>query len=80
MQTSRRVAIVVPELGSDRATFSLWHVRPGDHVTAGDRVAEVLIPGAIYDVGAPASGVLVERTAQPGDPLAPGQTIGEIEE
>lgn len=79
MQTSR-VAIVVPDLGSDRATFSLWHVRPGDRVTAGDRVAEVLIPGAIYDVAAPASGVLAERAAHPGDPLTTGNVLGEIQE
>jgi pyruvate/2-oxoglutarate dehydrogenase complex dihydrolipoamide acyltransferase (E2) component len=75
-----RVPIVLPDLGSDRATFSLWHVRAGDRVTAGDRVAEVLIPGAIFDVSAPASGVLAERAAQPGDPLAAGQVIGAIEE
>jgi pyruvate/2-oxoglutarate dehydrogenase complex dihydrolipoamide acyltransferase (E2) component len=75
-----RVPIVVPELGSGRATFSLWHVRAGDRVTAGDRVAEVLIPGAIFDLSAPTSGVLTERTAQPGDPLAAGQVIGTIEE
>jgi pyruvate/2-oxoglutarate dehydrogenase complex dihydrolipoamide acyltransferase (E2) component len=70
----------VPELGSDRVTFSLWHVRIGDRVTEGDRVAEVLIPGAIFDVGAPVSGTLAERTAQPGDALHAGQAIGEIQE
>ncbi len=72
--------ITVPELGSDRATFSLWHGRVGDRVTEGDRVAEVLIPGAVFDVPAPATGVLAERSAQPNDPLKPGQVIGEIEE
>ncbi len=79
MATSR-VPIVVPELGADGVMFSLWHVRVGDRVTAGDRVAEVLIPGAIFAVGAPVSGVLVERTAQSGTPLTTGQTIGAIEE
>jgi pyruvate/2-oxoglutarate dehydrogenase complex dihydrolipoamide acyltransferase (E2) component len=74
------VPITVPDLGSDRATFSLWHVQVGDRVTEGDRVAEVLIPGAVFDVPAPVSGVLAERTAQPNDPLAPGQVLGEIEE
>jgi pyruvate/2-oxoglutarate dehydrogenase complex dihydrolipoamide acyltransferase (E2) component len=80
MEKSRRVPIAVPELGSDRATFSLWHVRAGDRVTEGDRVAELLIPGAVFDVPAPATGVLAERTAQPGAPLTPGQVIGEIQE
>jgi pyruvate/2-oxoglutarate dehydrogenase complex dihydrolipoamide acyltransferase (E2) component len=74
------VPITVPDLGSPRASFSLWHVRVGDRVTEGDRVAEVLIPGAIFDISAPASGILAERTVQPNDPLTPGMVIGEIEE
>ena len=80
MKISRRVPITVPELGSDRATFSLWHVQVGDRVTEGDRVAELLIPGAVFDVSAPVSGRLAERTAQPNDPLTIGQVLGTIEE
>jgi len=80
VKESRRVPITLPDLGSDRAAFSLWHVRAGDRVTAGDRIAEVLIPGAVFDVAAPTSGVLVGRAAQPGDALTVGQVIGEIEE
>ena len=72
--------ITVPELGSDRATFSLWHVRAGDRVTEGDRVAELLVPGAVFDVPAPATGVLAERQAQPNDPLTAGMVIGAIQE
>jgi pyruvate/2-oxoglutarate dehydrogenase complex dihydrolipoamide acyltransferase (E2) component len=74
------VPITVPELGSDRATFSLWHVRAGDRVTEGDRVAELLVPGAVFDVPAPATGVLAERSAKPNDPLSVGQILGTIEE
>jgi pyruvate/2-oxoglutarate dehydrogenase complex dihydrolipoamide acyltransferase (E2) component len=80
MENALRVPITVPELGSNRAIFSLWHVRAGDRVTEGDRVAEVLIPGAVFDISAPVSGVLAERSAQPNDPLATGQVIGEIQE
>lgn len=79
MKESRRVPITVPELGT-RATFSLWHVRAGDRVTEGDRVAEVLVPGAVFDVSAPATGVLTDRVAQPNDPLTAGQILGEIQE
>lgn len=80
MKESGRVPITVPELGSGRATFSLWHVRVGDRVTEGDRVAEVLIPGAVFDVPAPASGILTERAVLPSDALTAGQTIGVIQE
>ena len=72
--------ITLPDLGSPRATLSLWYVRPGDRVYAGDRVAEVLIPGATFDVPAPATGTLGERLALPNDPVAPGQVLGEIRE
>jgi pyruvate/2-oxoglutarate dehydrogenase complex dihydrolipoamide acyltransferase (E2) component len=74
------VPITVPELGSGRVAFSLWHAAAGDRVTEGDRVAELLLPGAVFDVPAPATGVLAERTAQPGDALGAGQVLGEIEE
>jgi pyruvate/2-oxoglutarate dehydrogenase complex dihydrolipoamide acyltransferase (E2) component len=71
---------LVPDLGSPRAAFSLWHVRVGDRVTEGDRIAEVLIPGAVVDIPAPTSGVLAARAVLPNDPLTSGQVIGEIEE
>ena len=71
--------ITLPELG-DRATLSLWYARPGDRVFEGDRVAEVLIPGATFDVPAPATGTLRERLALRGDSVTPGQVLGIIEE
>ncbi|QJX00725.1 lipoyl domain-containing protein [Frigoriglobus tundricola] len=80
MKEPRNAAITVPELGVPRAAFSLWHVRIGDRVTEGDRVAEVLIPGAVFDISAPASGIFTERTVQPGDALRPGQVIGAVRE
>jgi pyruvate/2-oxoglutarate dehydrogenase complex dihydrolipoamide acyltransferase (E2) component len=75
-----KCAITLPELGSPRVTFSLWYVRRGDRVFEGDRVAEVLIPGATYDVSAPATGRLAEQAAFPNDALSAGQVLGWIEE
>ena len=72
--------ITLPELGSPRASFSLWHVQIGDRVNEGDRVAEVLIPGATFDVPAPVSGTLAERLTLPNDALTPGQVLGVIQE
>jgi pyruvate/2-oxoglutarate dehydrogenase complex dihydrolipoamide acyltransferase (E2) component len=74
-----RAAVALPDLGAARATFSLWHVRPGDRVYEGDRVAEVLIPGAAVDVHAPADGVLAEQAAFPQDVVSAGQVLGWIE-
>ena len=72
--------ITVPDLGSPRAVLSLWYVRPGDRVYEGDRVAEVLIPGATFDVPAPATGVMGERAALPNDPVTIGQVLGWLVE
>ena len=80
MTLASPVPIALPDLGTPRATLSLWYVRPGDRVFEGDRVAEVLIPGAIFDVPAPVNGVLVERLTLPGDCLTPGQVLGLIQE
>lgn len=80
MADPRRVPVAVPDLGTARATLSLWHVQPGDRVYDGDRVVEVLIPGAVVDVSSPAAGVLGDWLARPGDPVAPGQVIGSVEE
>jgi pyruvate/2-oxoglutarate dehydrogenase complex dihydrolipoamide acyltransferase (E2) component len=75
---ANRIAITLPDVGTPRVSFSLWYVRPGDRVIEGDRVAEVLIPGATIDVHAPASGTLAAQEAFPNDALAAGQVLGWI--
>ena len=79
MAEPRIVPVVLPELGA-AAVLSHWYVRPGDRVFAGDRLAEVLIPGATVDVHAPVTGTLTERLALPPDPVAVGQLLGTIQE
>ncbi len=71
--------LLLPDLGSDRATFSLWHVAVGERVRPGERVAEVLIPGAVVDVSAPVAGVLRECQVRPGELLSAGQVLGVID-
>lgn len=72
--------IELPDLGAARAVLSLWYARVGDRVFAGDRVAEVLIPGATVDVPAPVGGVVVSQAVLANDALVAGQVIGEIQE
>jgi pyruvate/2-oxoglutarate dehydrogenase complex dihydrolipoamide acyltransferase (E2) component len=74
-----KVPLTLPELGALRVTFSLWYVRCGESVVEGERIAEVLIPGATYDIHAPVTGTLVEQLAFPNDALIPGQELGWIE-
>ena len=75
-----RIPVLLPDLGAERVRLSLWLAQVGDLVYEGDRVAEVLIPGATFDVPAPATGVLRDRLVLPRDPLVAGQVLGVIEE
>jgi pyruvate/2-oxoglutarate dehydrogenase complex dihydrolipoamide acyltransferase (E2) component len=72
--------IVLPDLGAAPVRLSLWFAEPGDEVFEGERLVEVLAPGATFDVPAPATGRLVERRAWPRDLLVPGQVLGMMEE
>jgi pyruvate/2-oxoglutarate dehydrogenase complex dihydrolipoamide acyltransferase (E2) component len=70
--------ILLPDLGSVPVTFGVWHVGVGERVMEGERVAEVVIRGAVIDLPAPASGTLAEQFARPADTLHPGQPLGTV--
>ncbi len=74
-----RTPIVLPDLGAAPVRLSVWFSTPGDVVFEGDRLVEVVIAGATFDVSAPATGRLVERHAWPRDLLMPGQVLGVME-
>jgi pyruvate/2-oxoglutarate dehydrogenase complex dihydrolipoamide acyltransferase (E2) component len=71
--------IVLPELGASPAVLSVWFADSGELVYEGDRLVEVLVSGATFDVPAPATGRLVEKRAWPNDPLTSGQVLGVVE-
>jgi pyruvate/2-oxoglutarate dehydrogenase complex dihydrolipoamide acyltransferase (E2) component len=74
-----RTQVTLPELGAADARVSAWFAEPGDLVYEGDRLVEVLVQGATFDVAAPATGRLAERAALPEDHVVTGQVLGEIE-
>jgi pyruvate/2-oxoglutarate dehydrogenase complex dihydrolipoamide acyltransferase (E2) component len=59
--------------------LSVWFADPGETIFEGDRLVEVLVGGATFDVAAPATGRLTEKRALPADPLQPGQVLGLVE-
>lgn len=73
------VSITLPDLGTATTVFSLWHVGPGERVYEGDRVAEVVLPGVVFDVAAPTTGIVRECVARPRDRLTVGQLLGTID-
>ncbi len=74
-----RAPVLLPELGAAPAVLSAWFADTGDVVFEGDRLVEILVGGATFDVSAPATGRLAEKLALPDDPLAPGQVLGTVE-
>ncbi len=74
-----RMPIVLPDLGAEPVRLSVWFSKPGDIVFEGDRLVEVAVAGATFDVSAPATGRLIERSAWPRDLLKPGQVLGLME-
>jgi pyruvate/2-oxoglutarate dehydrogenase complex dihydrolipoamide acyltransferase (E2) component len=71
--------IIMPEVGADSTILSVWFADVGEAVFEGDRLVEVLVGGATFDVPAPATGLLAEKCTLPDDPLRPGQVLGLIE-
>jgi pyruvate/2-oxoglutarate dehydrogenase complex dihydrolipoamide acyltransferase (E2) component len=74
-----RTEVVLPELGAAPAVLSLWYADPGEVIFEGDRLLEVLVSGATFDVSAPATGRLLEQMVLPNDALRPGQVLGVLE-
>jgi pyruvate/2-oxoglutarate dehydrogenase complex dihydrolipoamide acyltransferase (E2) component len=74
-----RSEIVLPDLQAGPALLSVWFADLDEVVFEGDRLVEVLVGGATFDVPAPATGRLVEKRALANDPLQPGQVLGTVE-
>jgi pyruvate/2-oxoglutarate dehydrogenase complex dihydrolipoamide acyltransferase (E2) component len=74
-----KVAIILPDVGAAPVVLSTWFADPGDTVFEGDRLVEVLVGGATFDVSSPATGRLAQRQARRDQPLTPGQVLGFVE-
>jgi pyruvate/2-oxoglutarate dehydrogenase complex dihydrolipoamide acyltransferase (E2) component len=74
-----REEIRLPELGATPVVLSVWFADPGDLVYEGDRVVEVRVGAATFDVAAPATGRLAEKLQLPNDELETGQVLGLVE-
>lgn len=70
--------VVLPDLGMAPVVLSAWFADVGNLVYEGDRLVEVLVEGATFDVPAPATGRLAERRAVLDDVLHPGQLLGTL--
>lgn len=78
----RLEAVLLPELGTDPdepIVISYWFASRGDEVWEGDRLVEVLVGPATFDVPAPRSGRLAEIRGREDDRVRPGSVLALLE-
>ena len=78
-RSARTSAVGPSATGDDRPRTGPLLTEPGDFVFEGDRLVEVLVGGATFDVSAPATGRLAEKRVFLDARLQPGQVLGSVE-
>lgn len=63
--------------GSD-LTVAAWLKQPGDHIQAGDVVAEVLTDKVNIEITSPVTGVLETIVAQEGQTVVAGDVLARV--
>jgi len=73
-------SVIMPalELAQETGKVLKWLKNPGDRVSKGEPIVEIETDKVTVEIEAPASGVLREVTAQPGDVVPVGKTIALI--
>jgi pyruvate/2-oxoglutarate dehydrogenase complex dihydrolipoamide acyltransferase (E2) component len=77
----RLEAVILPDLGTGPdvpIVVSHWFAAKGDEVFEGDRLVEVLVGAATFDVSAPVSGRLTEIREREDDQVASGAVLGLV--
>jgi pyruvate/2-oxoglutarate dehydrogenase complex dihydrolipoamide acyltransferase (E2) component len=77
----RLEAVILPDLGTGPdvpIVVSYWYAARGDEVWEGDRLVEVLVGPATFDVPCPATGRLAEIRGREDDRVEPGAVLGLV--
>ena len=77
----RLEAVILPDLGTSPdvpIVVSHWFAGRGDEVWEGDRLVEVLVGPATFDVSAPFSGRLAAIHGHEDDCVCPGSVLGFV--
>ena len=77
----RLEAVILPDLGTGPDVpiiVSHWFAARGEAVWEGDRLVEVLVGPATFDVPAPTTGRLAEIRGLEDDAVAPGAVLGLV--
>ncbi len=78
---SELVAVTMPQMGISVAegTLTEWRKRPGDWVDADEVICEVTTDKVDVEIPVPASGRVERLLAEPGQTLAVGELLAEID-
>ena len=77
----RLEAVILPDLGTGPdvpIVVSHWFAARGDEVWEGDRLVEVLVGPATFDVPTPENGRLAEIRGHEDDHVRPGAVLGIV--
>ena len=77
----RLAAVILPDLGTGPdvpIVVSHWFASPGERVWEGERLVEVLVGPATFDVPAPVTGRLAEIHGREDDRVEPGSVLGLV--
>jgi pyruvate/2-oxoglutarate dehydrogenase complex dihydrolipoamide acyltransferase (E2) component len=77
----RLAAVILPDLGTGSdvpIVVSHWFVARGDRVWEGERLVEVLVGPATFDVASPVSGRLAEIRGWEDDRVESGSVLGLV--
>jgi 2-oxoglutarate dehydrogenase dihydrolipoamide succinyltransferase (E2 component) len=80
-RTEQLVQVLMPQMGISVAegTITEWHKREGDWVDADEVICEVTTDKVDVEIPAPASGRVTQILAEPGQTLAVGEPLAEID-
>jgi 2-oxoglutarate dehydrogenase E2 component (dihydrolipoamide succinyltransferase) len=75
------IEITVPDLGESivEATVGQWHKREGDTIAIGDKLVELETDKVDLEVGAEATGLLINIRRETGDDVQIGDVLAEID-
>ncbi len=79
--TMRLEAVILPDLGTgpdEPIIVSHWFAEQGDEIWEGDRLVEVLVGPATFDVPAPMTGRLAEIREDEDDRVNAGDVLGLV--
>lgn len=75
-----RIRVPDADIAAAKASLVNWLVRRGALVSAGERVAEILVGEILLEATAPATGKLVEKCVAVDQDVVAGQVLAWVEE